>query len=423
MTVVIKNGTVYQNGSLRQADVLLAGSKIKAIGPNLSGDQVIDASNKLVSPGLVDLHVHYREPGQTYKEDIKTGSMAAAHGGFTTVGAMPNVTPVPNTSKLIKKMVELNQEKGKVHILQYAPVTKDQTSDEVLDYRALKQAGAFALSNDGHGIQNAQTMYLAMQQAAKNNLIIAAHCQDNSLFNQGVINAGHKAEELGLRPITELAETTQIARDLLLAQKTGCHYHICHVSTATSVELVRIAKAKGIKVTCEAAPHHLLLTEDDIAEDDPYYKMNPPLRSAEDRQALIAGLKDGTIDFIATDHAPHAQAEKSGSFKNAAFGITGSETAFAALYTDLVKSGLLTLTQLLSLMTDQPASKFGLRNCGYLKAGAAADIAIFDLQHETTLNAADYCSKAVNTPFTGKKVLGATVMTIVSGRIVYKRCK
>lgn len=421
MTTVIKNGTVYQNGRLIHADLLIEKNKIKAIGTDLQGDTEINADGLLVSPGLVDLHVHYRDPGQTYKEDIHTGSMAAAHGGFTTVGAMPNVTPVPNTPDLLKKMITENKEKGVVHILQYGPVTVDQTSDDLPDYAALKKAGAFALSNDGHGIQSAETMYLAMQKAKENNLIIASHCQDNSLYQKGVINEGKKAEELGLPPITELAETTQIARDLLLAQKTGCHYHICHVSTATSVELVRLAKAREINVTCEAAPHYLLLTDEDIPSDNPYFKMNPPLRSKEDQAALVVGLLDGTIDFIATDHAPHAKSEKEGSFKDAAFGITGSETAFATLYTKYVKTGIIKLEKLLSLMSDAPAEKFGLKDCGHLEAGAEADIALFDLKHESEIREKDYLSKGVNSPFTGNKVYGQTVLTMVSGKVVYRR--
>lgn len=420
MTTVIKNGTIYQNGRLLKADVLIKDDKIAAVGQNLRGDQVIDADQRLVSPGLVDVHVHYRDPGQTYKEDIRTGSAAAAHGGFTTVGAMPNVIPVPNTAALMQKQVAANKEKGLVHIFQYGPITDDETTDKIPDYAALKKAGAFALSNDGHGVQRAQTMYLAMQKARANNLIIATHAQDDSLFNHGVINEGAKARALGLPPVTELAETTQIARDLLLAQKTGVHYHICHVSTATSVELVRLAKAKGINVTCEAAPHHLLLTEDDVVKNNSYYKMNPPLRSKKDQAALIAGLKDGTIDMIATDHAPHAKKEKTGDLRTAAFGITGSETAFATLYTKLVKTGQLKLTELLSLMTDKPADIFGLKQAGHLEPGQPADIAIFDLQNQSTIKEKDYLSKGVNTPFTGSKVYGQTVLTMVSGKIVYQ---
>lgn len=422
MATVIKNGTVYQNGRLIKADVLIEGKKIKAIGIDLDAENVIDAQGMLVSPGLVDVHVHYRDPGQTYKEDIKTGSQAAARGGFTTVGAMPNVTPVPNTPELMKKMVEENQSKGVIHIFQYGPITNDETTDIIPDYAALKKAGAFALSNDGHGVQTAQTMYLAMQKAKENNLIIATHAQDDSLFNKGIVNEGITAERLDLPPVTELAETTQIARDLLLAQKTGVHYHICHVSTKTSVELVRLAKARGINVTCEVAPHHILLTDNDIPKDNGYFKMNPPLRNKEDQAALLVGLLDGTIDLIATDHAPHAKKEKQGGMKDAAFGITGSETAFSTLYTKFVKEEkVLRLEQLLALLSDKPAKVFGIKNAGVLEPGKNADIAIFDIEHKTEIKEADFKSKGVNTPFTGQKVYGETVMTLVDGEVVYQR--
>ena len=420
MKTVIKNGLVYQNGNLIKTDVLIDGKKISAIGENLSAEKVIDATGMLVTPGLVDVHVHYRDPGQTYKEDIETGSRAALHGGFTTVCAMPNVTPVPNTPELMKKMIQENHKKGLVHIHQYGPVTVDETSNQIPDYQALKKAGAVALSNDGYGVQSAQVMYKAMQKARENNLLIAAHAQDNSLFNHGVINEGEKAKELNLPEISELAETTQIARDLLLAEKTGVHYHICHVSTKRSLDLVRIAKKRGVHVTCEAAPHHLLLSDSDIPADDPYYKMNPPLRSEEDRAALVQGLIDGTIDMIATDHAPHAKSEKTGSMKTAAFGITGSETAFNSLYTKLVKTGKLRLEKLLELMTVKPAKIFSL-NAGVIKPGQEADIAIFDISHKKQLQEQDYQSKAVNNPFTGQELFGETVKTIVSGEVRYER--
>lgn len=420
MKTVIKNGLVYQNGELLHLDVLIDGKKISAIGENLSAEKTIDAAGMLVTPGLVDVHVHYRDPGQTYKEDIETGSCAALHGGFTTVCAMPNVIPVPNTPELMKKMVTNNQERGSVHIFQYGPVTIDETSDKIPDYAALKKAGAIALSNDGHGVQSAQVMYKAMEKAKENNLIIAAHAQDDSLFNHGVINEGEKAQELNLPEISELAETTQIARDLLLAEKTGVHYHICHVSTKTSLDLVRTAKRRGVHVTCEVAPHHLLLADSDIPTDDPYYKMNPPLRSKEDKEALLQGLIDGTVDMIATDHAPHAKNEKTGSMKTAAFGITGSETAFSSLYTKLVKTGKLKLERLLELMTKNPAQIFNFKT-GIIEPGQEADIAIFDINHKKKLLEEDYQSKAVNTPFTGESFFGETVKTIVSGEVKYER--
>ncbi|WEV36393.1 dihydroorotase [Lactobacillus sp. ESL0677] len=420
MATVIKNGQVYFGGAITPCDLLIENGCISAVGQNLSAEQVIDATGKLVSPGLVDMHVHYRDPGQTAKEDVHTGTLAAARGGFTTTAAMPNVTPVPNTPALMQKMVANNQQNGIVHVLQYGPITVDEVGETLPDYAGFKSAGAIALSNDGKGVQNAQTMLRAMQQAKNNQLIIAEHAQDDTLFNSGVINAGLRATEFALRPITELAETTQIARDLLLAAKTGVHYHVCHVSTKTSVDLIRIAKKRGVHVTCEAAPHHLLLTEDDIDQNDSNFKMNPPLRTEEDRQALIAGLLDGTIDMIATDHAPHTRENKAGGFAKSAFGITGSETAFSELYTQLVKTGYCSLSQLLTWLTIKPATVFGLQHTGKIAIGEPADIAIFDLQAKTKMQTQNYFSKSSNTPFTGDNVYGSTVLTMVAGQVVYQ---
>ncbi|WEV38167.1 dihydroorotase [Lactobacillus sp. ESL0680] len=420
MATVIKNGQVCLDNRLTQCDILIKNGCINAIGQDLTAEKVIDAQDKLVSPGLIDMHVHYRDPGQTAKENVHSGTLAAAHGGFTTTAAMPNVVPVPNTAELLQKMVTNNKQNGVVHVLQYGPITVDEVGDTLPDYASLKKAGAIALSNDGKGVQNAQTMYNAMQQAKDNHLIIAEHAQDDTLFNLGVINSGPKAAEFDLRPITELAETTQIARDLLLAAKTGVHYHVCHVSTKTSVDLIRIAKKRGVYVTCEAAPHHLLLTENDITQNDSNFKMNPPLRSKEDQQALIAGLLDGTIDMIATDHAPHTQQDKAGGFSRAAFGITGSETAFSELYTQLVKTGCCSITQLLAWLTIKPATVFNLQHAGRIAIGEPADIAIFDLQAKKKLHQQDYLSKSCNTPFTEDIVYGPTIMTMVSGRVVYQ---
>lgn len=420
MTIVIKNGLVFHSNNLLKADVLVEDDKIIAIGDDLTGDQVFDASGMLVSPGLIDMHVHYREPGQTYKEDIASGSLAAAHGGFTTVGAMPNVVPVPDTPNLMAKMVQDNQQKGLVHILQYGPLTKNEDTDEILDYKGLKEAGAFALSNDGKGVQSAQTMYLAMQKAKEVGLTVAAHAQDDTLFAKGAVNSG-AAKKLHLQPINELAETTQIARDLLIAQSTGVHYHVCHVSTKTSVELIRIAKSKGINVTCEVTPHHLLLNETDIQPNDSNYKMNPPLRTKEDQKALIDGLIDGTIDIIATDHAPHAQKEKTNDLAKSAFGITGSETTFSELYTKFVKKGLFSLEQLLNWLSVNPAKIFSLKNIGVLEVDNCADIAVFDIEHCSPIRDKNYRSKAFNTPFTNDVVYGKTALTMVAGKIVYQR--
>ena len=421
MATVIKNGYIYTGGEIVQSDLLIKNGMIAAIGNNLTAEKEINAQGKLVSPGLVDVHVHYRDPGQTEKEDVRTGSLAAAHGGFTTVCAMPNVDPVPNTPDLLAKMVQNNHKVGLVHILQYAPITVNEDSKEIPDYAGLKKAGCVALSNDGKGVQDAQTMFLAMQKARKNNLLIAEHAQDDSLFNHGVMNDGPTARLLKQEPITELAETTQIARDLLLAEKTRVHYHVCHVSTKTSVELIRIAKSHGINVTCEVAPHHLLLGEENIGKDDSNFKMNPPLRTREDQKALIAGLLDGTIDMIATDHAPHTAKDKQGGFKNAAFGIVGSETAFSELYTKFVKTGTFTLQQLLNWLTFAPAKAFGLKKAGRIAINQPADIAIFNLEQKAAINSSDFKSKARNTPFNQDLVFGRTELTMVDGKIVFQK--
>ncbi|MHC9532649.1 dihydroorotase [Dellaglioa sp. BT-FLS60] len=423
MKKLIKNGTVFLNHDFSQQDVLIEDDKIKAIGVGLADelsniDLVIDAENLIVTPGLVDLHVHYREPGFEYKETIKTGSQAAARGGFTTVGAMPNLDPVPDTIEHFSEIKRRNQKDGQVHIAQYAAITKNRTSEELVDFVGLKEAGAFAFTNDGSGIQTAGTMYLAMKEAASVNLPLVSHVEDNSLLFGGVMNEGIRAKNLGLPGIMGIVESSQLARDLMLAQKTGVHYHMCHVSTKESVELIRLAKSHGIKVTCEVSPHHLLLTDSDIHMDNGNYKMNPPLRTEDDRLALIKGLLDGTIDMIATDHAPHSEDEKRGSMIDAAFGITGSETAFSLLYTRLVKTGILTLSQLIVLMSENPAKKFNL-DSGTLKPGMNADIAIFDLKNKQTIKAADYLSKGKNSPFTGQEVYGATLVTMVSGEIKY----
>lgn len=424
MRLILKNGNVFQNNSFIKADVLIEDQKIKAIGHlNCDADQVIDVTGKAVVPGLVDVHVHYRDPGLTYKEDVHTGTSAAAHGGFTTTCAMANVDPVPNTPDLIKKMIQHNQETEMVHVYQYAPITKDLTSDQLIDYQAMKDAGVCGFSNDGHGVQAGGTMYQAMQQIKATGLPLAEHVEDDSLKFNGVMNAGKSAEKLGLKGIPGECESSQLARDLVLAAKTGVHYHMCHVSTKESVELIRIAKKSGINVTCEAAPHHLLLNDEMITNDDAYYKMNPPLRTVEDQQALVDGLLDGTIDMIATDHAPHADDEKLHGMCGAAFGITGSETAFSSLYTGLVKTGKCTLEQLINWMAIQPAKLFGLDRAGMLRIGDAADIAVFDLEHSFEFSEDDYLSKGRNTPFTGKKLFGQTVLTLVDGQIKYQREK
>ena len=424
MTTLIKNAQVWQAGQLQTTDILIAEGRIKAIGHQLHdqfgpADHVICADQHFVSPGFVDVHVHLRDPGQTAKETIATGTLAAAHGGFTTVGAMPNVDPVPDTPKRVATMVARNQQEAHVHVAQYASITTGRTSEQLVDFAGIKAAGAFAVSNDGSGVQTAGTMFAAMQGAAKVGLPLAAHVEDDSLYHHGVMNAGPVADRLGLPGINNVSEASQVARDVMLAEASGVHYHVCHVSTAESLRVIRNAKAAGINVTCEVSPHHLLLCDEDITMDNPMLKMNPPLRSAKDRAALVAGLLDGTIDMIATDHAPHTDAEKQGSMKTAAFGITGIETAFATLYTALVKTRLLTLGRLIELMSTRPAELFGLNTAGRLVVGAPADLTIIDLDHQYEIEAATMLSKGHNSQFIGWPVYGNVLMTLVDGKLAY----
>lgn len=314
MKVLIKNGKIAGKGNqLIDADVWLEDGIIAGIGKSfadLDFDEVYDAKGQLVTPGLVDVHVHLREPGFTYKETIKTGSQAAARGGFTTVCAMPNLDPTPDTVEKFEQVLDIIERDAVVKVLQYAPITEELRSEVLTDQAGLKAAGAFAFTNDGVGVQTAGTMYLAMQEAAKQGMALVAHTEDDSLLFGGVMHKGEVSEKLDLPGIMSATESSQIARDVILAEETGAHYHVCHVSTKESVRIIRDAKRAGVHVTAEVSPHHLILMDEDIPEDNGFWKMNPPLRGKEDRDALIEGLMDGTIDCIATDHAPHGLEEK-----------------------------------------------------------------------------------------------------------------
>ncbi|BDP97687.1 dihydroorotase [Enterococcus faecium] len=397
--------------------------RIEHIGTGFSEaefDEVFDAKGQLITPGLVDVHVHLREPGFTYKETIEAGTRSAARGGFTTVCAMPNLNPVPDTAEKLRQVYDIIRKDVVVKVLQYAPITENLRSEKLVDQEALIEEGAFAFTNDGVGVQTAGTMYLAMKEAAKNNKALVAHTEDESLLFGGVMHAGKKAEELGLPGILSVTESSQIARDLLLAEATGVHYHVCHVSTKESVRVIRDAKKAGIHVTAEVSPHHLILIDEDIPEDFGFWKMNPPLRGREDREALIEGLLDGTIDCIATDHAPHGLEEKSQSFMKSPFGIVGSETAFQLIYTHFVETGRFTLEQVINWLAVKPAEIFGL-NAGTLTVGAPADVAVFDITQTCTIDKEDFLSKGENTPFIGWKVKGETQMTFVNGKLVWQK--
>ncbi|HGF7586774.1 MULTISPECIES: dihydroorotase [Enterococcus] len=424
MKTLIKNGQINTRKNMTiPAEIWIEDGRIKAIGTGFSEaefDEVFDAKEQLITPGLVDVHVHLREPGFTYKETIEAGTRSAARGGFTTVCAMPNLNPVPDTAEKLKQVYDIIRKDAVVKVLQYAPITENLRSEKLVDQEALIEEGAFAFTNDGVGVQTAGTMYLAMKEAAKNNKALVAHTEDESLLFGGVMHAGKKAEELGLPGILSVTESSQIARDLLLAEATGVHYHVCHVSTKESVRVIRDAKKAGIHVTAEVSPHHLILIDEDIPEDFGFWKMNPPLRGREDREALIEGLLDGTIDCIATDHAPHGLEEKSQSFMKSPFGIVGSETAFQLIYTHFVETGQFTLEQVINWLAVKPAEIFGL-NAGTLTVGAPADVAIFDITKTCTIDKEDFLSKGENTPFIGWKVKGETQMTFVNGKLVWQK--
>lgn len=424
MKTLIKNGQINtRNNETTPAEIWIEDGKIKAIGTGFSEtefDEVYDAKGQLITPGLVDVHVHLREPGFTYKETIEAGSKAAARGGFTTVCAMPNLNPVPDTAEKLKNVYDLIKQNAVVKVLQYAPITENLRSEVLVDQEALIAEGAFAFTNDGVGVQTAGTMYLAMKEAAKNKKALVAHTEDESLLFGGVMHAGKKAEELGLPGILSVTESSQIARDLLLAEATGVHYHVCHVSTKESVRVIRDAKKAGIHVTAEVSPHHLILIDEDIPEDFGFWKMNPPLRGKEDREALIEGLLDGTIDCIATDHAPHGLEEKSKSFLEAPFGIVGSETAFQLIYTHFVETKRFTLEQVINWMAVKPAEIFQL-HAGTLTIGAPADLAVFAIEHLSEIDKKDFLSKGENTPFVGWKVKGETLLTFVDGKLAWQK--
>ncbi|WNF24414.1 dihydroorotase [Mesobacillus jeotgali] len=422
MTMLIKNGRLLTEAGTEVKDILIEDGKITKIESCLSteAEQIIDAGGKLVAPGFVDLHVHLREPGGEKKETIATGTLAAARGGFTTVAAMPNTRPVPDSKEQMEWLQEKIKQTASARVLPYASITVRELGQELTDFAGLKEAGAFALTDDGVGVQSAGMMLEAMKRAAKLDMAIVAHCEDNTLINKGSLHEGRKAAELGINGIPSVCESVHIARDILLAEEAGCHYHVCHISTKESVRAVRDAKKYGIKVTAEVTPHHLLLNEDDITGNDANYKMNPPLRSKADQEALIQGLLDGTIDFIATDHAPHTIEEKAEGIQLAPFGIVGLETAFPLLYTHMVKTNVITLKQLIESLTVKPARAFGLPY-GELKAGSPADIVLIDLDEEKEINPDEFLSKGKNTPFAGWTCQGWPVLTIAEGKIVWEK--
>lgn len=423
MKTIIKNGVLLDStGALTQADVEMEGKYITKVAENIAAEglQQIDAKGNLIAPGFIDLHVHLREPGGEKKETIATGTMAAAKGGFTTIAAMPNTRPVPDSVDHLESLLQKIEADAHVRVLPYASITVREAGKELTEFASLKEAGAFAFTDDGVGIQNAGMMLEAMKKAALIDMPVVAHCEENSLIYNGCVHEGTYSKANGLKGIPSVCESVHIARDILLAEAAGCHYHVCHISTKESVRLVRDAKRAGIRVTAEVTPHHLLLCEDDIPGLDTNYKMNPPLRGKSDREALLEGLLDGTIDFIATDHAPHLEEEKAEGMYLAPFGIVGLETAFPLLYSGFVQTDKWTLKQLIDWLTVRPAESFSLPY-GSLSEGALADIVLIDLNQTQSINSKEFASKGKNTPFAGQICTGWPVMTIVEGQIVWEK--
>ncbi|MDC3412856.1 dihydroorotase [Aquibacillus sp. 3ASR75-11] len=422
MQTILINAVRLVDNRLQSCEIRIENGVIQEIGDTVERQgeaETINCHGNLITPGFVDVHVHLREPGGEAKETIETGTKAAARGGYTTICAMPNTRPVPEDVTVVESIYEKIKETASIRVLPYGSITKRLLGKELTDAVALKEAGVFALTDDGVGVQSADQMLQAMKQAKAANLPIVAHCEENTLIHNGVIHEGATSERLGVPGIPSICESVQIARDVLLAEATGCHYHVCHVSTKESVRVIRDAKRAGIHVTAEVTPHHLLLNETAIQSDDGNVKMNPPLRSKTDQQALLEGLVDGTIDFIATDHAPHTEEEKNQGLKLAPFGIVGLETAFSLLYTHLVKTEKLTLQQLVDFLTIKPAQVFNMPY-GALTKGAAADITVINLSKREKIDTQTFLSKGKNTPFHDWDVEGIPVLTIVEGKIVFE---
>lgn len=423
MTLLIQNGRIINpnDRSERRADLLVRDGVIAEIAESVceEADRVIDAAGAYCMPGFIDMHVHLRDPGLTYKEDIATGGAAAVHGGFTTIVAMPNTKPVADCPEVIRYVQEKAAQVTKAHVFQVGSVTRGMEGRELSDIRGMAAAGCICLSEDGKSVMNADLYRDAMRIAAEEHMTVLAHCEDINLVHGGVLNADVRAEELGMPGITNAVEDVIVARDILLAKETGCRLHLCHCSTADSVKMVQMAKADGVSVTAEVCPHHFSMSSEEIPGDDANYKMNPPLRTAADVEALKKGLSQDVMDVIATDHAPHGAEEKAQSILKAPFGIVGLETAAALTYTHLVKPGLLTVMQMAEKMSYQPAKILGL-NKGVVEEGAPADLVIFDPDREWVIDPEEFFSKGKNTPFAGKTVYGKVTATIVDGEIAFE---
>ena len=419
MEYLLKNAVVMMDGTMTKGDVFVRGGRVVSVGAAVSAPsaQVFDFSNNVVVlPGFVDVHVHLREPGFSYKETMETGTASAARGGYTTVCAMPNLNPVPDSLDNLKVQLSRIAEGACIDVLPYGAITVGEKGEVLADMEGMAKY-VVAFSDDGRGVQSEDMMRAAMTKAKSLGKIIAAHCEDNALLHGGYIHDGSYAKAHGHRGICSESEWGQIKRDLKLVEEIGCTYHVCHISTKESVQLIREAKARGVNVTCETAPHYLILTDEDLQEDA-RFKMNPPIRSAEDRAALIEGIVDGTIDMIATDHAPHSAEEKGRGLEKSAMGVVGLETAFAAMYTHLVKTGIITMERLVELMHTAPCRRFGIGS--ELKEGGIANFTVFDLEKSYIVDPSEFKTMGRATPFTGMELFGRCLLTMKDGAIVWQ---
>ena len=422
MEYVLKNARVYQNGAFVAADISVRDGRIVSINRDVEptpGASVIDLNNRAVFPGFVDVHVHLREPGFSYKETIKTGTLASARGGYAHVCPMPNLNPVPDSVEHLNEQRKLIEQDACIGVHPFGAITVGEMGEQIADLEGMA-AYVAGFSDDGKGVQSEEMMREAMQRAKTLGKIISAHCEDNSLLRGGYIHDGEYAKLHGHRGICSESEWSPIKRDLKLVEEIGCAYHVCHISTKESVQLIREAKARGVNVTCEVGPHYLVFNDMDLQEDA-RFKMNPPIRSEEDRLALIEGIKDGTIDMIATDHAPHSAEEKGKGLEKSAMGVVGIETAFPVCYTHLVKTGVITMRKLVELLHDNAAARFGYGT--ELKEGEVADLTVFDLEKTFTVDPADFVSMGKASPFTGMELQGVCTLTMIGGEIVWQEGK
>lgn len=418
MKLLFKNATVYTNGCFSRKDILTDNEVIARIDDSIECGEafVFDFSDKFVFPGFVDVHVHLREPGFCLKETIKSGTMAAARGGYTTVFSMPNLNPTPDSKEHLALQLEAIKRDAVINVIPYGTITVGEKGEELSDMEGIAP-DVCAFSDDGRGVQDESMMLEAMKRAKALGKIIAAHCEDNSLLDGGYIHKGKYCEENGHKGICSESEWKPIARDVLLCKQTGVKYHVCHVSAKESVEVIRQAKRDGVDITCETGPHYLIL-DDSCLKDEGRFKMNPPLRDKTDRLALIDGILDGTIDMIATDHAPHTKEEKSKGLAGSLMGVVGLETAFPEMYTNLVKTGVIPLEKLVELMSIAPAKRFGIESG--IEVGKKADLTVFDLSKSYTVDPDDFLTKGRSTPFEGDTVFGECIMTVTEGKIAWK---